>query len=327
MKKPLIVFLAVLLAATAGLWADIKYGGYLSLEYIKGQSLSDYARGSIQNIQGGLLASGLVSQKFGFSLEVRARSESLFQIEQAWVGFLPSQAVTIKAGMFLVPFGIWNRSNRPHETPLIRTPLNLEFLYPESWRELGASLEGQVGIFSYAAYVGNGLKEAESLQGGQQFSDNNRDKGRGGRLGLVLGQGIQGGVSYYAGKQDDLDERNLILEGADLSWISGQWEIRGEATKARIKNPEPFAEGKSEGYSIWVVIAFAHFQPVGSFQKVKYNDPFHGDGGISLDRRRWTAGVRYVLTPNVYLKAEYDWNKENPNIKNNQFQLQVAVAF
>jgi hypothetical protein len=192
---------------------------------------------------------------------------------------------------------------------------------------LGLLAEGKIGILTYAAYIGNGLKEAASLQEGQQFSDNNKDKGKGGRLGLEFGQGIQAGASYYTGKYDDLNERRLTLEGADLSWVTNQWEVKGEATRGTLENPEPFAEGKTEGYSVWMVMKFATLQPVGSFQRVKYEDPFHVEGGIAFERTRWTAGFRYVLHANIFLKAEYQWNNETPKIKNNLVLVQAALGF
>ncbi len=323
-----VLFIGILTSGAAPLRGGITatYGGYFSLEFLKGQSQSGYAQGSIQNIQAGLLASGALSTKFQFTLEVRSMTESLFEIEQAWAGYVPSQAFSIKAGMYLVPFGIWNRANRPYETLLIGTPLNLEYLYPPSWRDLGIIVEGKTGILDYAAYVGNGLKEADSLQDSQQFSDNNKDKGKGGRLGLQFKEGLEVGVSYYTGKYDDLNERNLTLEGADFSWVTDYWEVKAEVTQALIDNPEPFANGKSEGYSVWLVMKSTTLQLVGSYQQVKVDDPYHG-GGTFIDQNRWTLGCRVVLGPKLFLKAEYEWNQETPSIRDNLFRVQAAVGF
>jgi hypothetical protein len=307
--------------------SQVKYGGYLSLEYIKGQIESAFPRGVIQYPLVGFLAAGQVGQKFGFAVEARTLSLSSFDLAQAWVGFLPARAFTVKAGLFVVTFGAWNRSSRPHETLLIRTPLNLEFLYPPMWRDLGVLVEGEVGVLSYAAYMGNGLAESETLGAGQQFRDNNSDKAKGGRVGLALGAAARAGVSYYTGKMDDQGMRDLTLEGADFAWVTGQWEVHGEYTKAVIENPQPFENGKSEGYAIWASMGFRSLQPIGSFQKVKYDDPYHG-GGILRDQSRWTLGLRYVLSSSFFLKAEYDWNKEKePILKNNQFQVQLGVSF
>ena len=323
----------VIALGAAGLQGQVKLSGYFSSEYLKGQAESGFALGSFQNVQAGAIATVVISQKFTFTLEGRAltldatgASGARFEVEQALLGFAPSAAFSLKAGLFLVPFGAWNQASRPYETLLVGTPLNLQYLYPESWRDLGLLVDGRFGIFSYSAYLGNGLKEDDSLARGQQFADNNKDKAKGGRLGLSLSQEIQAGVSYYTGKYDDLDQRSLTLEGAHLSWVTNEWQVRAEATKGIIKNPEPFENGTCEGYSIWLVMSVSHLQPVGSFQRVKYVDPYHGEG-ISIDVRRWTAGLRYTLGTIVYLKAEYQWNLETPKVKNNLLRIQAALSF
>ncbi len=326
-NKQTAIAAAVLLALAVPARSQVKYGGYLALEYIKGQAESPYPHGNIENLLAGFLAAGRLGQKFGFTVEVRALGVNEFDLDQAWAGLMPSQAFTVRVGLYLVPFGTWNTASRPHETLLIRTPLNLEFLYPASWRDLGVLVEGQVGVLSYAAYLGNGLAEGDTDPVVQQFRDNNTDKAKGGRIGLTMGQGVKAGVSYYTGKYDAQNMRDLTLEGADLSWVTEQWEIHGEYTKAFLENPQPYARGQSEGYSIWTCMGFKSFQPVGSFQKLKFTDTFH-NGGIALDQSRWTAGLRYVLSSTLFLKAEYDWNREKGTaLKNNQWQVQVGLSF
>lgn len=327
-RAAIVIVLLAGLALPARAQNEVKYGGYLSFEYVKGQTESDSPRGSLENLLAGFLVAGTVSQKFGFAVEAQARGVSSFDLLQAWAGFLPSKTFTARAGLFLVPFGSWNRASRPHETILVRTPLNLEPLFPSYWRELGLLVEGEVGVLAYAAYIGNGLAETDGTVPAQQFSDNNTDKAKGGRIGLLLGQGLQAGVSYYTGKYDEQNLRDLVLEGADLAWVTEQWEVRGEYTKAFLENPQPFERGESEGFYVLAAMSFRSLQPFGSFQKNTYVDSYHG-GGIDLDRSRWAAGIRWVLGQTLFLKFEYDWNKEKEAVvlKNNQFQAQVGLSF
>jgi hypothetical protein len=336
MKTRLLTAIAASFLFAAALHGQVKYGGYLSFEYDKGQDESLDPRGSIQNIKAGFLAAGVIQSKFHFALEARywgngsvsQTGDAPFQLEQAWVGFSSSKAFSIKAGLYLVPFGRYNTASRAHETLLVGTPLNIVYLYPPSWRDLGVLTEGQFSVVSYAFYFGNGLKEADTLAGGQQFGDNNKDKGKGGRFGLKLSEGFQTGISYYTGKIDDLDQRNLRLEGIDLAWVTEQWEIWGEATRGKLANPEPYADGLCEGFSIWTVMKSGRIQPVGSYQQVKYTDPFHGDGGVAIDQSRWTAGLRLVLAETLFIKVEYEWNNESPaELKNNLFRIQAALGF
>ena len=304
--------------------------GYLSLEYLKGQPESAVPHGAIDNLLAGFLAAGQVGQKFGYAVEAQAHGVDTFAMNQLWAGFLPSQAFTVRAGLFLVPFGQWNTASRPYETVLIRTPLNLEYLYPASWRDLGVLVHGQIGVLTYDGYVGNGL--AEAPEGGtiayvQQFRNNNTDMAKGGRIGFVAGQSLQGGVSYYSGKYDDQNMRDLTMEGADFAWTTPQWEFHGEYTKALIENPQPYPRGETEGWHVWACMSFRSLQPVGSFQKVKMTDVYHNEG-LGLDRRRWSAGLRYVLSQALFVKFEYDWNKEKGTaLKDNQWQVQLGLSF
>jgi hypothetical protein len=323
---------AAILILAGPVSGQIKYGGYLGLEYIDGQAESANPHASIENLLAGFLVQGRLGQKFGFAVEARARGVESFDINQAWAGYLASQAFTVRAGLYLVPFGSWNTASRPHETVLIRTPLNLEQLYPSSWRDLGLVIEGRVGPLTYAAYLGNGLAEGgvgadPYLPVVQQFSDNNTDKSKGGRLGLLAGSAIRAGLSYYTGKYDDQDMRDIILEGADFAWVTPEWELHGEYTKSFVENPAPFERGESEGFAIWASMGFRSFQPVGSYQSVKITDAYHL-GDAVIDRSRWTAGFRFVLSQTLFVKFEYDWNlEEGTTLKNNQWQVQVALSF
>jgi len=247
-----------------------------------------------------------------------------------------SKALQIKAGLFLVPFGRFNQANRPHETPIIRTPFNLEDAYPASWRDIGLCLEGRSGFLVYSAYIGNGVAEGEDLAAGQQFKDNNKDKGKGGRLGLLLGQGVEAGVSYYTGKYDSQGERSLKLLGADARWVNESWEIWAEYTKAVAENLSPSSDGEAEGFFTHLSMNWGKLRPWVGFQKSRYEDEVHGLGfsplaaglGIFKDQSRWAIGAVYVVTPNLLIKAEYDWNKERGLVlKNNLFQAQIAVSF
>jgi hypothetical protein len=327
-----VIAAAIVLALAVPARSQVKYGGYLAAEYIDGQTDSLYPHGSIQNLLAGFLAKGSIAQGFGFAVEVRALDVDSFDMNQAWAGYMPSKSFSVRAGLYLVPFGGWNAASRPHETLLVRTPLNLEYLYPQSWRDLGVVIEGQTGFLSYAAYFGNGLAEGGSDAAPyfpyvQQFHDNNTDKAKGGRVGIVAGQSIRAGYSYYTGKYDDQDMRDLTLEGADFSWVTAQWEFHGEYTWSYIENPAPYERGKSEGWSIWACSNIRGFQPVGSYQEIKLKDTFHY-GDIPVDRSRWTAGLRYVVNNMVFLKFEYDWNSETGlQLKDDQWQVQVAVSF
>ena len=333
--RNLIIFL-ILAAFLTPVQARGKISGYLSFAYIKGQEQTNITDGSFGNSQLGLIFSDEIAPKIDYVAEIRFKEESRIEIEQAWVGFNLSELLNLKLGMHVVPFGKYNQINRPHQTMLINVPLIIEKMFPSSWREIGIQLEGRAGGIYYSAYMGNGLYESASLEGSQQFKDNNLNKAMGGRLGTALSESLEVSVSYYRGKYDDANERDLILQGADLIWSSEGVQILAEYLRASLQNPEGFAEGKVEGFYVQGSSESGSLRPVVSYQWLKYEDPFHGQGfvipnpgaGISEDKSRWALGLVYFASENVFLSFEYDFNREkNLEIKNNSYSLQVALSF
>jgi hypothetical protein len=313
-----------------------KISGYLAFQYVKGQEQTNITDGSFGNSQLGLIFSDEIAPKINYIAEIRFKGESRIEIEQAWVGFNLSELLNFNLGMYVVPFGKYNQINRPHQTMLINSPLIIEKMFPSSWRDIGVQLEGRTGGIYYSAYMGNGLYESVNLEGGQQFRDNNLDKAIGGRLGTALDKSLEVAVSYYRGKYDDANSRDLTLQGADLIWSSEGVQILAEYLKASIQNPESFAEGKVEGFYIQGSSESGSLRPVVSYQRLKYEDPFHGQGftsttpgaGISEDKSRWAVGLVYFASENVFLSFEYDFNREkNLEIKDNSYSLQVAISF
>ncbi len=141
--------IGIFLLASVGAVAEVQTGGYLSFSFLKGQAMSGVSQGSFQDVRGGALATGDLGQGFSFLVEARFRSESTFDLEQALAGFKLGASGDLRLGLFLVPFGKYNESNRPQQTVLVATPLSLEAAYPESWRDIGLTAQGRIGFLRY----------------------------------------------------------------------------------------------------------------------------------------------------------------------------------
>jgi hypothetical protein len=342
MNKNIIPALIVVLAlAMPGLAQELqppKVHGYLSLDFFKGQADGAYSQGSVEGLGAGLFFMGDLNEKLSYTLEARFKSDSRVEIEQAWVAYTASEVFRLTAGAFLVPFGKYNAANRPYETRLIMKPLVAERAYPDSWRELGAQATGKLGFLNAVVYIGNGLAESDSVAEGQQFQDNNTNKAWGGRLSLQPGQTMDIGVSYYQGKYDAHNDRNIKLIGVDASWTTRDFQVLAEYIKAENQNPAPFAKGVVEGYFVQLAFNYQNFFPVVGYQRVRQDDPFHGPGwaapdvpgaGLFAKKARWVIGLAYLLTPNFQVKVEYDFNLEpsGPSVKDNLLIIQSVVNF
>lgn len=333
MMKKTSFFLVGLLALFSFLQAEIT--GYLSLDYTKGERESGLSHGTFRNSLAGLLFSGEITPTLTYLTEVRFNAESEVELEQAWISLGSSEAFSLKLGLYLVQFGRYNQFNRPHQTMLIHPPLNVERIYPSFWRDIGIQVQGRWRSFFYSAYLGNGLSEGEELNRGQQFKDNNRDKGKGGRVGLALGPGFEVAYSYYNGKYDEANERSLSLQGADLSWIEEGYQILAEYTRARLEIPD--GTGTAEGFFVQAVMNLGRLRPVACYQLMDYEDGFHGLDFISPDfpgsgifekKRRWALGFMVQASENLILKFEYDFNMEkDADLKDDSFSVQAALSF
>ena len=316
--------------------AQYKLNGYLSAQYENGERQSDFPKGTFGWPRGGLLFTGTAGSLFTYDLEARFKSENRLEIEEAWVGVGNPASFRARLGLYLVPFGKYNTANRPHQNPFIQAPLLQSQLYPESWRDVGVLAEGKWGGLGYSVYLGNGLREGQDLEAGQQFEDNNGEMAAGGRASFTLGQGFEVGGSYYRGSYDDQGQRNLELWGADASWTSQGFLITYEYGKALIDNPAGYDRGITEGHFVLASLTVGGFIPLVSYQTLKYVDPYHGEDyldpllavGIGRDVSRWAVGLVYSPAPNFMLKAEYDFNGEaGVKLDNDTFLAQVAFLF
>jgi hypothetical protein len=315
----------------------VQVGGYLAADYARSEEYGQYPDGSFGNPLAGLLLSGQLVSRVSFMTESTYYYGDEFDINQAWLGFQASQYFDAKLGLFIVPFGQFNENNLPHQTDTVTFPLHIEYLFPLTWRDIGVSGSGTVSGLNYVIYLGNGLAEGEYLYSGQQFQDNNRNKGWGGRLDLVLGEGFSAGYSYYRGKYDDADSRYRVLQAGTAAWTTSDFYIKAEYTHSRSENPSPFEDSVGWGYYIQTAMVWKSFRPVVSYQALKYDDTFHGPGfegpetpgeGFHLEQTRWALGAVFMVAPNAFIKLEYDFNREKDlEIKNDAWFVQVAVGF
>ncbi|MFC2160497.1 porin [Acidobacteriota bacterium] len=316
--------------------AEAETNGYFSFEYARNLRNSENNNDSFQNLRLGLIFSGSLSPGIGYMAELRL-SDKKIEAEQAWIRFFSSESFRLKMGLYLVPFGKYNLNSRPHETFLVHAPLNIAHSFPSIWRDIGVLIEGRIGSMVYAVFAGNGLSEGLNLSEGQQFIDNNKNKGFGGRLSWFFSQSFEVAYSYYRGKTDLENQRKTVLKCIDMTWSTEGFKVQGEYTQGDVENPDGFTKGNTEGYFIQASLPLKKIHPVISYQKVNYSDPFHGQGflspnipgtGINLNKSRWAFGVVFVPYPNVLIKLEYDLNKDELiDQKKSVITLQAALSF
>ncbi len=227
-----------------------------------------------------------------------------FSFQEAYGEYRRSEALNVRGGSFLVPFGIYNEIRyatslfAPVVLPQLYEPLpnyaasgGADHIVPEEGNLMvsGAVGPGRARLF-YAAYLGTGDRT-------QAGTDQNEDKAVGGRLTLMTDQERQGvGVSYYTTNDGGGEgRRHHVMTSLDLR--RGPWGLEAEA--------------------LWLTTT-AHVYDVFSYyvrlrRHVGAATPFLGydyfedtknaiyAGGM----KRLSTGLSYEATSNLYLKAEY----------------------
>ena len=82
-------------------------------------------------------------------------------LEQAYLDYRASPALTVRAGLVLVPIGIINETHEPPTFNGVARPALEQDLLPTTWREIGigavGAIPGGAGL-NYRVYLTNGLR-------------------------------------------------------------------------------------------------------------------------------------------------------------------------
>ncbi|MEK6727767.1 MAG: porin, partial [Candidatus Omnitrophota bacterium] len=174
------------------------------------------------------------------------------KIEQAWMNYAVNDWLSLKGGIFLVPFGKFNLLHDSDIQELTDRPLFARRLIPSTWTDAGFGFLGEIPVgekfnwkifpdfyLNYESYVGNGLDEDISDRGlrdarGSASNDLNNNKDFVTRLGFGLNRNLEIGLSTYYGKfgRSGNSTRNgkdgILGIGSDIDFKRGPFEIAGD---------------------------------------------------------------------------------------------------
>lgn len=175
-----------------------------------------------------------------FNSEIEVEHADEIYLEFAYLDFMLRPEANVRAGLLLLPIGIVNELHEPTAFLGAMRPLTESSIIPSTWRENGAGLYGEVGSFSYRAYIVNGLRgeafSATGLRGGRQKGSKAlaEDFAFAGRLDWSPVEGVMLGGSLYQGDsgQDlNVDAGTRIVELHGDARLRGWW-LRGLWSRA-----------------------------------------------------------------------------------------------
>lgn len=158
-------------------------------------------------------------------------------VEFAYLDFKATSVLGARAGLLLVPMGIYNELHEPTTFSAVDRPQVEKAILPSTWREIGVGVYGDIGPISYRAYLLNGMAAAgfdsSGIRGGRQKGAKAVAEDFAGvaRVDLTGVQGlVVGGSAYYGNSGQDLVDptsgaepavSTLVYEGHLMLDIAG----------------------------------------------------------------------------------------------------------
>lgn len=250
---------------------------------------------------------------------------------RSYVTLLHSDALKLNIGKFLAPFG---EQNLYHDA----TPAYISVSSPRSiyWKRkvgstgttdvtdrlfakegagiwLWGNTEGSLRI-DYDIYVINGHSGTTN----EYQTDDNDNKGVGGKAVLSISPDLSIGGSFYAEKDGRLEgDAGKVSWAAQANYMLGNADIRGEYMKGRIDAHAALPKAKPDAFYVQLSYTVEErYTPYVRYDSYE-NDEYGEDEHIT------TVGINYMIHPKVYLKGEYGYYRNAKNVT----QLQIAVAY
>ena len=259
------------------------------------------------------------SYEHGPTLE-GASGEGKIYLPKAYAEYGHSDALRLRFGKFLPPFGIYNE--RHDATPTVIPTVLPQSVYgkhPNLSGVLADSLGQSVRAYprfatgawvlgrtwfgewevEYNMYFTNGRGDEPHEK------DDNRNKGIGTRLVVTPPLGIRFGVSWYADRNGSLNDARQDAVGFDVEYDASALYLEAGVVLPRLETlaadgtptgdrREPRGWYVMSGYTIW-----------GGTTPFAYHDQYDPDNEVDGDRVHDTAiGVNHALAPTVFLKGE-----------------------
>ena len=302
----------------------------------------------------------LFEAEFEFGLEsVDGEGETEVELEYADGSYLLNDYITVGAGKFLTPFGLFGE--RLHPSWINKLP-NMPFPYMHHggiapMTSLGAFVRGGIPLGdmkgNYSFYISNGPSlETEGHHPGtlsfENFEDANDNKALGGRVGLLPISSLELGYSFQFADVDastfDQDVDSFI-QGFDLSYvreydaIRGVIDVRFEWVFSNVDDAVfldedtglffTFDNTRNGGYAqlayrpTQVDIDFVrNLEIVGRYDWIDV-----GSGVPDDDKERWAIGLNYWLTNSSVIKLSYQQTDVDNQDQTGAFLAQFAIGF
>ena len=347
-------------AATYGIESGVSIAGYGEMLY---ENYASDKTSQFDFLRAILYAGYRFNDRFLFNSEIEVEHAKEIFVEFAYLDYLATDNVGLRAGMLLIPMGLVNEFHEPTVFLGAERPVTEKSIIPSTWRENGGGVYGAFDNVAFRAYVVNGLNgsafSSSGVRGGRQKGGKAKanDMAFTGRLDITPTSGVFFGAGFYTGGsgQGDIvvDERNYGVRTSIFD-LHAQAQVRGFDFRAL------FARASLDDTSMLNrVLGLEGDQGVGETMQGGYvqfgydllsQAPAAGGVGLtpyvryekvdtqaamaagftrnpSRNNTYTTLGVELKPIPNIALKVDHMWVNNAVDSGVHQFNFNVGYAF
>ena len=288
-------------------------------------------------------------------------------VEQAYVDFRFRDEIGVRAGTLLVPMGLQNEMHEPTTFHGVKRTSVEQSVIPSTWRENGAGIFGDVGPVTYRSYLVTGLQSTTNTGVSGFTSSTGLRSGRSSgaksyaedfasvtRIDWKPVSGVLLGGSFYVGQAD----QSLVVNSVPVSLWEGHLkaeyrgaELRALYAEGRVGNADTvniaqgytnanrtsigsklfggYVEGAYDVLSLMKDSKGQYLAPFFRYERydtqAKTPDAFAKNPANS--RVEYTLGATYKPIPQVAVKADYQWMKNQARTGVNQWNMGLAYIF
>ena len=303
------------------------------------------------------------NDRFLFNSEIEIEHADEIFVEFAYVDYLVHENLGVRGGLVLLPMGLVNEFHEPTVFLGAERPVTEQRIIPSTWRENGGGVHGSAGMFSYRAFVVNGLDaagfSAHGVRGGRQKGSRTKAENFAfaGRLDATPTPGVFVGASVYRGGAGQGD---IVIDGRSLSVMTtifdvhGQAQVRGFDVRGLFANlnigdalqlnqvlaktgTSGVAEQMRGGYLQVGYDVLSQSNVLGETQLTPYyrwervdtqaRMPVGFEPSPSTDNRYNTVGVEVKPIPNVVVKVDHMWVSNDAQSGVNQWNINLGYVF
>jgi len=282
-------------------------------------------------------------------------------VEFAYLEYMANEHLNVRGGLLLIPMGLTNEYHEPIAFLGARRSETESRIIPTTWREGGVGVLGSAGMFSYRAYLVNGMNalgySASGIRGGRQKGAKAKaeDFAFVGRLDANPSPGIILGGSFYiggagqgqvieSGRKHDVRttigevHAQMQMRGLDIRGLYARSEIKDAVVLNRIlelEGNDSIGEILQGGYlQLGYNVLSQHtdklrLTPYYRFERLNTQSrvPEGYERNPAHDIRIHTAGLEFRPIVNIVIKGEHQWNRDQAGTGVNQFNINLGYNF